>query len=114
AILQDKIAFSATTYKNGEQFNGFQEMIAPGLFLVLFYFLIAMFGNQMLISTTEEKENRVIEMILTTIEARTLIIGKILSLVVLAGIQTALILVPTIVGYLLFKEQMQLPAIDLT
>lgn len=114
AILQDKIAFSATTYKNGEQFNGFQEMIAPGLFLVLFYFLIAMFGNQMLISTTEEKENRVIEMILTTIEARTLIIGKILSLVVLAGIQTALILVPTIVGYLLFKEQLQLPSIDLT
>ncbi len=55
AILQDKIAFSATTYKNGEQFNGFQEMIAPGLFLVLFYFLIAMFGNQCSLAPPKKK-----------------------------------------------------------
>lgn len=114
AILQDKVDFHAITYKNGTQFDGFKELIAPGLFLVLFYFLIAMFGNQMLVSTTEEKENRVIEMILTTIEARTLIIGKILSLIVLAGIQVAIILVPIIAGYLLLRDQLSLPDIDLT
>jgi ABC-2 type transport system permease protein len=114
AILQDKVNFNSVTYKNGKQFDGFKELIAPGLFLVMFYFLIAMFGSQMLTSTTEEKENRVIEMILTTIEARTLIIGKILSLIVLAGIQICIILVPTIVGYLLFREQLQLPSLDLT
>lgn len=114
SILQDKVAFSQTTYKNGKEFDSFKELLAPGLFLVLFYFLIAMFGNQMLISTTEEKENRVIEMILTTIEARTLIIGKILSLVVLAAIQVAIILIPTIIGYLFFKDQLQLPSVDLT
>jgi ABC-2 type transport system permease protein len=114
AILQDKVNFNSLTYKNGKQFDGFKELIAPGLFLVMFYFLIAMFGSQMLTSTTEEKENRVIEMILTTIEARTLIIGKILSLIVLAGIQVCIILVPTIIGYLLFREQLQLPSLDLT
>ena len=56
AILQDKVMYSSTTYKDGKQFNGFQELIAPGIFLVLFYILISMFGNQMLTSTTEEKK----------------------------------------------------------
>lgn len=114
AILQNKVTFNATTFKAGEVYNGFSQLIAPGLFLVLFYILIAMFGNQMLTSTTEEKENRVIEMILTTIKAKTLIIGKILSLIVLAFIQGAVILVPIIIGYLLLKEQLAIPSIDLT
>lgn len=114
AILQDRVAISSTTYKDGQVYNGFSQLIAPGLFLVLFYILIAMFGNQMLTSTTEEKENRVIEMILTTIKARTLIIGKILSLIVLAFIQGVVILVPVIVGYLLLKDQLAIPSIDLT
>lgn len=114
AILQDKVAFSSTTYKEGEVYNGFAQLIAPGLFLVLFYILIAMFGNQMLTSTTEEKENRVIEMILTTIKARTLIIGKILSLIVLAFIQGIIILIPTIIGYLLLKDVLAIPSVDLS
>lgn len=114
AILQDKVNFNSTTYKAGKQFDGLKELIAPAIFLVMFYLLIAMFGNQMLTSTTEEKENRVIEMILTTIQARTLIIGKILSLIVLAIIQSAIIIVPIIAGYLLLRDQLQLPNIDLT
>ena len=89
-------------------------MILPGLFLVLFYFLISFFGNQMLTSTTEEKENRVIEMILTTVHARTLIIGKIISLIVLAFIQGLLVILPVLVAYLFFKDQLQLPDVDLS
>lgn len=114
AILQKSVAIDAVTYKDGQVYNGFAQLIAPGVFLVLFYILIAMFGNQMLTSTTEEKENRVIEMILTTIKARTLIIGKILSLIVLAFIQIVVIMVPIIVVYLLFREQLAIPNIDLT
>lgn len=113
-ILQDKVVFNTTTYKDGQPYDGFQELIAPGIFLVLFYVLIAMFGNQMLTSTTEEKENRVIEMILTTIQARTLIIGKILSLLVLALVQILVILVPTIILYLLFRDALSIPNLDLT
>ncbi len=113
-ILQDKINFNSVTFKNGQQFDGFKELIAPGIFLVLFYILIAMFGSQMLTSTTEEKENRVIEMILTTIEAKTLIIGKILSLIVLALVQIIVILIPIITVYLLFRTQLELPNVDLT
>lgn len=114
AILQGKVAFNATTYKDGTVYNGFAQLIAPGAFLVLFYILIVMFGNQMLTSTTEEKENRVIEMILTTIKARTLIIGKILSLIALAFIQIITILIPIVIFYLLAKDQLALPNIDLS
>jgi ABC-2 type transport system permease protein len=73
-----------------------------------------MFGGQMLTSTTEEKENRVIEMILTTIQARTLIIGKILSLIVLALIQIVAILIPLLIIYLWFGDKLSLPNVDLT
>ncbi|MFZ1361243.1 MAG: ABC transporter permease [Candidatus Saccharimonadales bacterium] len=113
-ILQDKVTFNAITYKDGREFDGLKELLAPAVFLVLFYSLIAMFGNQMLTSTTEEKENRVIEMILTTIEARTLIIGKIISLIVLAVIQIVVILIPIIGMYLLFRTQLDLPNVDLS
>ena len=101
-------------YKDGSTYDGIKEMILPGIFLVLFYLLISFFGNQMLTSTTEEKENRVIEMILTTIEARTLIIGKIISLIILAFIQGLIIILPALIGYLLFHDQLNLPFVVLT
>ncbi len=113
AILQKNINISATTYKDGVEYDGFKQLIAPGIFLVLFYILIAMFGNQMLTSTTEEKENRVIEMILTTIRARTLIIGKILSLIVLAFVQILVILIPIVAIYLFIGDRLAMPDIDL-
>lgn len=112
AVLQNQVNYQSTTYKDGQQFDGFKQVIAPGIFLVLFYLLIAFFGNQMLTSTTEEKENRVIEMILTTIEARTLIIGKLLSLIVLAAIQMVLILIPIVIAYVFARSQLSLPNID--
>lgn len=114
AVLQNKVSYSSLTYKDGQQYDGFKQLIAPGLFLLLFYLLIAFFGNQMLTSTTEEKENRVIEMILTTIQARTLIIGKILSLITLAVVQILVILIPVVTIYFVFGSQLALPNLDLT
>ncbi|PID33206.1 sodium transporter [Candidatus Saccharibacteria bacterium] len=113
-ILQNKIKTGLTTYRDGKVYDSIKELIAPGIFLLLFYSLIAFFGGQMLTSTIEEKENRVIEMLLTTIKAEALITGKILSLVILALIQSALILIPIIIIYLAFGSQLQLPDIDLT
>lgn len=114
AVLQGRVNADATTYRDGEVYNGFAQLIAPGFFLVLFYVLLTMFSNQMLTSTTEEKENRVIEMILTTIKARTLIIGKILSLIALAFIQIIVILLPVLAAYFFFREQLAIPAVDLS
>ncbi len=114
AVLGNKVSASSQMYKDGVVYDGFGQMIAPGVFLILFYALIVMFGNQMLTSTTEEKENRVIEKILTTIEARTLIVGKILSLIVLGFIQMAVIIAPLIAGYIALRDRLALPQIDLS
>ncbi|NCQ53899.1 ABC transporter permease, partial [Candidatus Saccharibacteria bacterium] len=114
AVLKNAVGFNSVLYKNGIQYDGFKGLIAPGIFLAMFYILIAVFGNQMLASTTEEKENRVIEIILTTIKARTLIIGKILSLLVLALIQVVVIMTPIIIVYIFFHNQLSLPNLDLS
>ena len=68
AILRDKVQLSSTTYLDGKEHGGINEMIVPGMFLVVLFILISIFGNQMLISTTEEKENRTVEMLLTTVK----------------------------------------------
>ena len=113
-VLQDKTNVVSTTYKDGKVDPGFLKLVAPGLFLVLFYFMIVTFGNQMLTSIIEEKENRVIEMILTTIKPTTLLLGKLFSLIVLAFIQLLIILVPIVAGYFIFKDRLSLPNFDLS
>ena len=114
AVISGGTSTTTTTYRDGEVYEPFKEMILPGVFLILFYLLISFFGGQMLTSTTEEKENRVIEMILTTIEARTLIIGKIISLIGLAFFQGLIIVLPTLIGYLLLHDKLSLPSLDLS
>lgn len=113
SVLQGQTNIKTTTYANGKEDKGFLKLIAPGVFLVLFYIMIVTFGSQMLTSVTEEKENRVIEMILTTIKPTTLLLGKLFSLVILAFIQLLVILVPVIAGYFLFKDNLSLPNLDL-
>ena len=114
AVVKNSITTNTTTYRDGQEFDPLKQMIFPGVFLVLFYLLIAFFGNQMLTSTTEEKENRVIEMILTTIEARTLIVGKIISLIILAFIQGLIVVLPALLGYLFLHDKLSLPSLDLS
>jgi len=114
SVLKNEVQSSVTTYRDGAPYNGFMEMIAPALFLVLFYLMIVTFGNQMLNATIEEKENRVIEMILTTINAKALIIGKILSLIVLGFLQILVVMVPLLIGYFLLRDSFSLPNVDLT
>lgn len=113
-VLSGEAQTSTSMFRNGQPYDGLREAIAPGIFLVLFYFLIAMFGNQMLTSTTEEKENRVIEMILTTVTAKALIVGKVLSLITLAIVQAIIFLTPVILGYALLHDQLSLPSLNLS
>ncbi|MDO4871902.1 MAG: ABC transporter permease [bacterium] len=108
AIINDTIKIQSKLYKNSKEYNQVKEMIAPGIFLVVFYFIVAAFSSRMLTSTTEEKENRVTEMILTSISARTLIVGKILALIVLGFLQMLTVALPVIIGYFLLKDSLHL------
>lgn len=86
--------------KTGAVYAPFEKMIIPGAFLVLLFVTFILTGNQTLVATTEEKENRVAEMILTTINTKALITGKIIALVVLGFIQITALLLPMILIYL--------------
>lgn len=90
-MLNGRIRSDITTYKDGKKAGTFADVIAPGVFLILFYFSIVLLGNQMLNATVEEKENRVTEMILTSMNPMNLLFGKVLGLLVLGAVQVLLL-----------------------
>lgn len=95
-----EVTVESTTYKdNGETAGGWMAAVPPLLFLILFYMTIVMLGNNLLNSTVEEKENRVTEMILTTLNPTDLIVGKLLATFLAGLVQAAVIIVPVVVAY---------------
>ena len=114
AVTQGNVTITSVTYKNGIASGGLNAVIPPLLFLVIFYTSIIMLGNQMLNSTLEEKENRVTEMILTTMNPTTLIVGKVISLFMVALVQMLTFAVPIIIAYVYFRSNLSLPDIDLS
>lgn len=113
ALLQREPATKLVAYKDGVQAKGFEQVIAPGIFLLLFYLVMILLGNHMLASTTEEKENRVIEIILTSVDAGGLIVGKIIAMVLVGILQIAVMSSPIAIGLLFFRDKLNLPQIDL-
>ena len=73
-LVSGQITTVTATYRDGHEAAGINGVIAPILYLVAFYLVILMLGNQMLASTLDEKENRVTEMILTIINPTSLIL----------------------------------------
>lgn len=112
ALVTNKLDLKSITYKGGKESGNLGDVIPPLLFLLIFYFVIVLLGNQMLTSTLEEKENRVTEIILTTLNPTTLIIGKILSLFVIGVTQMLVFTLPAALGYLFFRKDLKLPNVD--
>jgi ABC-2 type transport system permease protein len=109
-ILETSPAVTAITYKNGAETEGIMGAIAPGIFVVAFVLLYVLLASFMISSTAGEKENRTAEMLLTSIKARTLITGKIVSIFILGLVQLATLAVPLLAVLLLFPHQIGLPA----
>lgn len=114
AILRGGVSTTTTTFKDGEIAPGFEAILPALLFLAAFFIVIVFLGNQMLNSTLEEKENRVTEMILTTINPTNLLIGKVISLFAIGLIQIAVFALPMLVGYMFFRDQLNIPNLDLS
>lgn len=115
ALARGDVAVTARTYDDAGQVTpGFEAAVLPLSFLVVFFLSVIMLGNQMLTSTLEEKENRVTEMILTTMNPTTLIVGKIVSVFVLGLVQLAALLVPPVVAYVFFRASLDIPDLDLS
>lgn len=114
AALAGTVNFESETYRDGKLSGGVGSVIPPMLFLVLFYVAMILLSNQMLNSTLEEKENRVTEMILTTLNPTTLITGKVISLFAVGLVQMLVFLTPIAAGYLFFRDSLALPDMDLS
>lgn len=64
-----------------------ESMILPSIVIVLFYILLIGASSQLLNSVTHEKENRVIEILMSSMDARQMLTGKILALGVVGLVQ---------------------------
>ncbi len=114
AAVQGNFSTDAQTFKDGQLSGGMATVVPPLIFLVLFYVVIILLANQMLASTLEEKENRVTEMILTTLNPTTLVVGKIVSLFLVGVVQALVFSTPTVLGYVFFRRQLSMPDFDLS
>ena len=81
----------------GEKANVLGKAVIPIAILVLFFMFVALFGNRFLLAVVEEKENRISEMILTSVSAKHLIIGKIIAMLVLGLVQMVTVIVPVVI-----------------
>ena len=114
SLASEKFKIQSATFKDGKESGNLGDVIPPLLFLLIFYLVILLLGNQMLTSTQEEKENRVTEIILTTLNPTTLVIGKIFSLFIIGIIQMVVFTLPVLVGYMFFRKDLRLPNLDLS
>ena len=89
ALAQNGASSDVVMYKDGAVSGGLNDYIAPGLFVILFYIVFAFSISFMLSSVSEEKENRSMEMVLTYVKPRTLILGKLLVVTLVTLTQIA-------------------------
>jgi len=113
AILTSSLRIDSQTFSAGRASGSIGDAIPPLLFLLIFYLVILLLGNQMLTSTQEEKENRVTEMILTTLNPTTLVVGKIVALFIIGIVQMAIFTLPILVSYAFFRDELRIPNVDL-
>ncbi|MBC7297545.1 MAG: ABC transporter permease, partial [Demequina sp.] len=73
------------------------------LYVVLFYIVILLMGDHMLTATVEDKENRVTAMILTTNRAKTLLVGKVISLFIIGFVRMLVFAIPIAAGYVFLR-----------
>ena len=71
-----------------------KEIIGPAIALVCFYILMVVLGNRLTAAMVEEKENRISELLLTSIKPVNLIVGKIVSLMIVGLIQLFVLIIP--------------------
>ncbi len=81
ALFNADLTLVKTLYKDGEEVDQrFEVFIIPIVSILVYFLLTFLSASYMLSSVAEEKENRMIETVLSTISPRELIWGKIIGL----------------------------------
>lgn len=89
ALAQNGGEARITSYRNGQETAGINEYVIPGLITVLYFMIFFFSVGYMLSSVSEEKENRSMEMVLTYVDSKTLVAGKLFSVLLVALTQLA-------------------------
>lgn len=113
ALAQQGASSEQIVYDNGRETAGIYEYIVPGAFAALFYIIFLFSIGYMLTSVSEEKENRSMEMVLTYVKSRDLIVGKLLAVTLVTFTQLAFFTILGIVGFFVAKSlgnDLNLPA----
>jgi ABC-2 type transport system permease protein len=98
-LISGEFQNQLTTYKLGKKFPSFHDGLPSIAFILLLIFmtqLMVPYSTQALI---DEKENRVVEMLLVNAKAKTLFFGKAIALFLVSVIQSLVYIVPLIFEY---------------
>ena len=115
AVITNSINFDTTTFDSTDdhvidQGEIIRAIAGPVIALVCFYILMIVLGQRLTAAMVEEKENRISELLLTSIKPSTLIVGKIISLMIVGIIQLIVLVVPMLILYKVAGNLSILPA----
>lgn len=111
ALAQNGASSDVTMFRDGVETGGFNDYVAPGLFIILFYIIFAFSISYMLTSVSEEKENRSMEMVLTYVKPRDLILGKLLAVSLVTLTQVTFFISLALIGFLILQRTGNSPAL---
>jgi ABC-2 type transport system permease protein len=95
-LLESTPSTTITPYKDGQVAQGWASAIPPMLFAAAFFALVLLLAARMVSVVVEEKENRISEMILTTLDATVLVWGKVIAMLLVGLVQLAVFLLPAL------------------
>ncbi|MEI7604131.1 MAG: ABC transporter permease [bacterium] len=114
-IFNSNYNISLEVYKNGLISNtGIEKLIIPGIGVVLYFILISFASSYLLLSVSEEKENRVIETVLTIIKPKNLIWGKIIGQVAVVITQMLFLIGMILIAFLIIKPNLPIDLSKIT
>ncbi|MBC7518532.1 MAG: ABC transporter permease [Microbacteriaceae bacterium] len=109
-LVQGKYAPSKTvTYDHGTVAEGWNAVYLPLGFLIIFMLSVMLIGGVLVNSTTEEKENRVTEMIRVSLRSKTLVVGKIIAILAAGLLQIAALVLPVVIALVWFAPALGIP-----
>jgi len=97
ALLRSPPATELTAYADGRVAPGWLSIVPPLLYVAAFFGIVILLATRMVTVVVEEKENRISEMILTTVTAGDLIRGKVVAMLLVGLVQVGVVLVPGLV-----------------
>ncbi len=113
--LNANFATDITAYEDGQVVEtGLGSLVFPILSLIIYVLLVTTGSGYMLQSVSEEKENRMIEVILSSISSRELIWGKIIGLIGVVLTQLLALVALSVVPFLAFDLELPVDLAGLT